>query len=265
MIELGELRPGPARPARCSAVGVAAHRRARHRRRPAARADLTLKLAPGAILVLVLDREPSRARNARDADRHALTVDDVGDPAGRPVVYLHGGGDSRLSRHPGRLRSPPRSASACSRSTGAGPRARLRTLRAWAERDRSRRSTSSASASSAGRPAGRTRSRVAAVAPERVTRVALVGVDAAARRRRRACPRRARGHARRARRAAGRRARARAVGEEADAADRRPGDRRRVRARPRRVVSRAAGCGSRASSPTSAGRGASSSPTCARR
>jgi pimeloyl-ACP methyl ester carboxylesterase len=26
--------------------------------------------------------------------------DDVGDPGGRPVVYLHGGGDSRLSRHP---------------------------------------------------------------------------------------------------------------------------------------------------------------------
>jgi len=26
--------------------------------------------------------------------------DDVGDPAGTPVVYLHGGGDSRLSRHP---------------------------------------------------------------------------------------------------------------------------------------------------------------------
>ncbi|MFL5926077.1 MAG: alpha/beta fold hydrolase [Gaiellaceae bacterium] len=29
-----------------------------------------------------------------------MKVDDVGDPAGRPVVYLHGGGDSRLSRHP---------------------------------------------------------------------------------------------------------------------------------------------------------------------
>jgi len=26
--------------------------------------------------------------------------DDVGDPQGAPVVYLHGGGDSRLSRHP---------------------------------------------------------------------------------------------------------------------------------------------------------------------
>jgi pimeloyl-ACP methyl ester carboxylesterase len=50
---------------------------------------------------VVLRRESPRARNARDAHRHhALTVDDVGDPAGVPVVYLHGGGDSRLSRHP---------------------------------------------------------------------------------------------------------------------------------------------------------------------
>ena len=29
-----------------------------------------------------------------------MTYDDVGDPNGAPVVYLHGGGDSRLSRHP---------------------------------------------------------------------------------------------------------------------------------------------------------------------
>ena len=29
-----------------------------------------------------------------------MTFDDVGDPDGTPVVYLHGGGDSRLSRHP---------------------------------------------------------------------------------------------------------------------------------------------------------------------
>jgi pimeloyl-ACP methyl ester carboxylesterase len=29
-----------------------------------------------------------------------VTYDDVGDPAGWPVLYLHGGGDSRLSRHP---------------------------------------------------------------------------------------------------------------------------------------------------------------------
>jgi pimeloyl-ACP methyl ester carboxylesterase len=30
----------------------------------------------------------------------ALTVDDVGDPAGAPVLYLHGTPDSRLARHP---------------------------------------------------------------------------------------------------------------------------------------------------------------------
>jgi pimeloyl-ACP methyl ester carboxylesterase len=29
-----------------------------------------------------------------------VTFDDVGDPQGAAVVYLHGGGDSRLSRHP---------------------------------------------------------------------------------------------------------------------------------------------------------------------
>jgi pimeloyl-ACP methyl ester carboxylesterase len=49
---------------------------------------------------VVLDREPPAPRDARDLDRRALTFDDVGDPAGIPVVYLHGGGDSRLSRHP---------------------------------------------------------------------------------------------------------------------------------------------------------------------
>jgi pimeloyl-ACP methyl ester carboxylesterase len=48
----------------------------------------------------VLGRRSSEARDVRLLRRHALTVDDVGDPAGIPVVYLHGGGDSRLSRHP---------------------------------------------------------------------------------------------------------------------------------------------------------------------
>jgi pimeloyl-ACP methyl ester carboxylesterase len=50
---------------------------------------------------VVLARKPSRARHARHPDRLApLIVDDVGAPAGIPVVYLHGGGDSRLSRDP---------------------------------------------------------------------------------------------------------------------------------------------------------------------
>jgi pimeloyl-ACP methyl ester carboxylesterase len=48
----------------------------------------------------VLRRKSSGARHARDARRLQLTYDDVGDPVGIPVVYLHGGGDSRLSRHP---------------------------------------------------------------------------------------------------------------------------------------------------------------------
>ncbi|HEY7069097.1 MAG TPA: alpha/beta hydrolase [Acidimicrobiales bacterium] len=38
-------------------------------------------------------------RDVIAGDRH-LTLDDVGDPAGVPVLYLHGTPDSRLSRHP---------------------------------------------------------------------------------------------------------------------------------------------------------------------
>jgi pimeloyl-ACP methyl ester carboxylesterase len=102
-----------------------------------------------------------------------LTLDDVGDPGGTPVFYLHGGGDSRLSRHPDdsiaaalgvRLLAVDR----------CGPATRGRTLRSWAE---------SAVAAlpverfavvgwSAGGPHALA---VAAVAPDRVTRVALVG------------------------------------------------------------------------------------------
>jgi len=48
----------------------------------------------------VLGRGSSLARHAGDARRHPLTFDDTGDPAGFPVLYCHGGGDSRLSRHP---------------------------------------------------------------------------------------------------------------------------------------------------------------------
>jgi pimeloyl-ACP methyl ester carboxylesterase len=33
-------------------------------------------------------------------DGRTLALDDVGDPAGVPVVYLHGTPDSRLARHP---------------------------------------------------------------------------------------------------------------------------------------------------------------------
>ena len=51
-----------------------------------------------------------RAGTARDdtspggtlelADGRRLAYDDVGDPDGRPIVYLHGCPDSRLTRHP---------------------------------------------------------------------------------------------------------------------------------------------------------------------
>jgi pimeloyl-ACP methyl ester carboxylesterase len=121
----------------------------------------------------VLRREPSSARHADHAGRRPLRIDDVGDPSGAPVVYLHGGGDSRLSRHPDdsiavslgvRLVAVDR----------CGPAHRFATLRAWAE------STVAALdvdrfgvvGWSAGGPHALA---LAAVAPDQVTRVALVG------------------------------------------------------------------------------------------
>jgi pimeloyl-ACP methyl ester carboxylesterase len=124
----------------------------------------------------VLARESSRARHERDSDRHpALIVDDVGDPAGVPVVYLHGGGDSRLSRHPDdgiaaglgvRLLAVDRS----------GRPVRGRTLPGFAREllavaDERRIARFAVVGWSAGGPHALS---VAAVAPERVTRVALV-------------------------------------------------------------------------------------------
>jgi len=102
-----------------------------------------------------------------------VTFDDVGDPAGVPVVYLHGGGDSRLSRHPDdsiaaalgvRLLAVDR----------CGPSVRGRTLRSWAEEavDGLPVERFGVIGWSAGGPHALA---VAAVAPERVTRVALVG------------------------------------------------------------------------------------------
>ncbi|MFL5954033.1 MAG: alpha/beta fold hydrolase [Gaiellaceae bacterium] len=102
-----------------------------------------------------------------------MTIDDVGDPAGIPVVYLHGGGDSRLSRHPDdsiaaslgvRLLAVER----------CGPAVRGRTLRSYAVDvlaavDAERFAVIGWSAG------GPHALAVAAVAPERVTRVALVG------------------------------------------------------------------------------------------
>jgi pimeloyl-ACP methyl ester carboxylesterase len=116
-----------------------------------------------------------RSPGARDArhDRRPLSADDVGDPAGTPVVYLHGGGDSRLSRHPDdsiaaelgvRLIAVDR----CGRAR------RRRSLRAWAEElvGSLELPPFAVVGWSAGGPHALA---VAAVAPERVTRVALVG------------------------------------------------------------------------------------------
>lgn len=121
----------------------------------------------------MLGRESPSARHADDVGRHALSFDDVGDPNGAPVVYLHGGGDSRLSRHPD---------DAIAASLGVrliavdrcGPARRFASLRAWAD------STAAALdverfgivGWSAGGPHALA---LAAVAPERVTKVALVG------------------------------------------------------------------------------------------
>jgi pimeloyl-ACP methyl ester carboxylesterase len=40
------------------------------------------------------------AQDGRDARRHALIWDEHGEPGGIPVLYFHGGGDSKSSRHP---------------------------------------------------------------------------------------------------------------------------------------------------------------------
>jgi pimeloyl-ACP methyl ester carboxylesterase len=121
----------------------------------------------------VLDREPPAAGDARDADRDApLSLDDVGDPRGTPVVYLHGGGDSRLSRHPDdsiaaglgvRLLAVDR----------CGPARRFGSLRAWAEELAQLLPVGRFGVVgwSAGGPHALA---LAAVAPERVTRAALV-------------------------------------------------------------------------------------------
>jgi pimeloyl-ACP methyl ester carboxylesterase len=102
-----------------------------------------------------------------------VTIDDVGDPAGTPVLYLHGGGDSRLSRHPDdsiaaalgvRLLALDR----------CGPAVPGRRLRTWAEEVLAALPVDRFAVVgwSAGGPHALA---VAAVAPERVTRVALVG------------------------------------------------------------------------------------------
>lgn len=99
-------------------------------------------------------------------------IDDCGDPDGAPVVYLHGGGDSRLSRHPD---------DAIAAALGVrllaidrcGPAVRRRSLRAWAEQVLGELEPARFAVVgwSAGGPHALA---LAAVAPERVRRVALV-------------------------------------------------------------------------------------------
>ena len=153
-------------------------------------------------------------------------------------MYLHGGGDSRLSRHPGRLDRRRRSACGSSRSTAAAPRvAGARCARRATEvvelLDELAIERFGVVGWSAGGPHALA---LAAVGGERVTRVALVGSmpphDGVARSAARRAPR----DAARAARSQARRARARGVGQAAAAADRRPRDRRRLCARPGRVV-----------------------------
>lgn len=102
-----------------------------------------------------------------------LRFDDVGDPTGTPVIYLHGGGDSRLSRHPDdsiaaalgvRLLAVERS----------GPAVRRRTLRRWAEEVVGELPVERFAVVgwSAGGPHALA---VAVAAPDRVIRLALVG------------------------------------------------------------------------------------------
>lgn len=121
----------------------------------------------------MLRRRSSGARDAGDRDRHALSYDDVGDPGGIPVVYLHGGGDSRLSRHP----DDTIAASLGVRLIAVdrcGPAVRRPTLRAWAEEVLPRLPVEEFAVVgwSAGGPHALA---LAAVAPDRVTRVAAVG------------------------------------------------------------------------------------------
>jgi pimeloyl-ACP methyl ester carboxylesterase len=90
-----------------------------------------------------------------------------------PVVYLHGGGDSRLSRHPDDsiVRSLGIRLLAVDR---CGPARRRRTLRAWAEETAAALDVDRFGVVgwSAGGPHALA---LAAVAPERVTRAAIVG------------------------------------------------------------------------------------------
>jgi len=121
----------------------------------------------------VLGRKSPPARHANDAGRHALVVDEAGDPAGTPVLYLHGGGDSRLSRHPDDSIAAALGVRLVALDR-CGPARRFVSLRAWAEATAAALELERFGVVgwSAGGPHALA---LAAVAPERVSRVALVG------------------------------------------------------------------------------------------
>ena len=52
---------------------------------------------------------PQVGQSIRLPDGRRLGYAEFGDPAGTPVVFFHGWGDSRLTRHP-MMRAPRRSA-----------------------------------------------------------------------------------------------------------------------------------------------------------
>ena len=102
-----------------------------------------------------------------------MTFDDVGDPDGTPVVYLHGGGDSRLSRHPGRLdRRRARRTATRARPLRPGRTRPVAAPLGGGSRCRGRCDRFGVVGWSAGGPHALA---LAAVAPDRVGRVALVG------------------------------------------------------------------------------------------
>lgn len=122
----------------------------------------------------MLRRRSSSARHAGDRGRRPLSYDDVGDSAGVPVVYLHGGGDSRLSRHPDDSLAAELGVRLVAIDRCDPPPVRRPTLRAWAEDVLPRLPVDEFAVVgwSAGGPHALA---LAAVAPERVTRVAAVG------------------------------------------------------------------------------------------
>ena len=170
----GQLRRGRSRPPRAARRVAARGTAGQGRPRGVRRSDAAP--AAGAILALVLGRRSSPKGNARDADRQALTFDDVGDAGGWPVLYFHGGGDSRLTRHPddGIAASLGVRLIAVERSGPPSPGAPSSRGRATSRRSPTT-SASTGSRSSAGRRAGPTPSRSRAVLDGRVARVVLVG------------------------------------------------------------------------------------------